>query len=69
MLLLILFMPFYSFEMLLVGIILFSVMIVGGIKIWIKQRQNNLEKLYLKDDSEQQQISDSGKNFKGLDKR
>ena len=68
MLLLILFMPFYSFEMLLVGIILFSVMIVGGIKIWIKQRQNNLEKLYLKDDSEQQ-ISDSGKNSKGLDKR
>jgi len=37
--------------MFLVGIILFSVMIVGGIKIWIKQRQNNLEKLSLKDDS------------------
>ena len=47
-------MSFYSYEMFLVGIILFSVMIVGGIKIWIKQRQNNLEKLSLKDDSEPQ---------------
>ena len=47
-------MSIYSFEMFLVGIILFSGMIVGGIKIWIKQRQNNLEKLSLKDDSEQQ---------------
>ena len=60
-------MPFYSFEMFLVGIILFSVMIVGGIKIWIKQRKNNLEKSSLKDDSDQQQISDSNKNYKGLD--
>ena len=59
-------MPFYSFEMFLVGIILFSGMMAGGIKIWIKQRQNNLEKLSLKDDSEQQ-ISDSSKNYKGLD--
>ena len=56
-------MPFYSFEMFLVGIILFSGMMVGGIKIWIKQRQNNLEKLSLKDGSEQKQISDSGKNY------
>ena len=44
----------YSFEMLLVGIILFSGMVVGGIKIWIKHRQSNLEKLSLKDDFEQQ---------------
>ena len=60
-------MLFYSFEMFLVGIILFSGMMIGGIKIWIKQRQNNLEKLSLKDDSEQKQISDSGKNYKELD--
>ena len=60
-------MSFYSFEMLLVGIILFSGMIAVGIKIWIKQRQNNLEKLYLKDVFEQQQISDSDKNYKGHD--
>ena len=62
-----LFMPFYSFEMFLIGIILFSGMMVGGIKIWIKQIQNNLEKLSLKDGSEQQQIHDSGKNYQGHD--
>ncbi|MGI0041339.1 MAG: hypothetical protein ACRD94_05160 [Nitrosopumilaceae archaeon] len=48
-------MPFYSFEMLLVGIILLGGMTAGGIKIWLTQRQNTLEKLDLKDDSEQQQ--------------
>ena len=48
-------MSFYSFEMILVGIILLSGMIAGGIKIWLKQRQNVLEQLDLKDDSEQQQ--------------
>jgi hypothetical protein len=47
-------MAFYSFEMLLVGIILFSVMTAGGIKIWLTRRQNTLEKLALKDDAEQQ---------------
>ena len=56
-------MLFYSQEMLIVGIILFSAMIVGGIKIWIKQNQNNLEKLSLNDDSEEQ-TSDIGKNYK-----
>ncbi len=60
-------MPTYSFEMFLVGIILFSGMMVGGIKIWIKQRQNHLEKLSLKDGSEQQEISGSGKNYQGHD--
>ena len=43
-------MLFYSFEMFLVGIILFSGMITSGIKIWIKQKQNNLEKLSMQDD-------------------
>ena len=47
------FMSIYSFEMFLVGIILFSGMIVGGIKIWIKQRQNTLEQSILKNDSNQ----------------
>ena len=47
-------MSFYSFEMLLVGIILFSVMTACGIKIWLTRRQNTLEKLSLKDDSELQ---------------
>jgi len=43
-------MLFYSFEMFLVGIILFSGMIAAGVKIWIKQKQNNLEKSPLQDD-------------------
>lgn len=47
-------MPFYSFEMLLVGIILLGGMTAGGIKIWLTRRQNTLEKLDLKDDSEPQ---------------
>ena len=48
-------MSFYSFEMILVGIILLSGMTAGGIKIWLKQRQNALEQSDLKDDSEQKQ--------------
>lgn len=41
----------YSFEMILVGIILFGGITAGGIKIWLKRRQNTLEKLELKDDT------------------
>lgn len=48
-------MPFYSFEMVLVGIILLCGMAAGGVKIWFKRRQNTLAKLDLKDNSEQQQ--------------
>lgn len=44
-------MLYYSFEMFLVGIILFSGMISCGIKIWIKNKQNNLEQLSLQDNS------------------
>lgn len=43
-------MPFYSFEMILVGIILLSVMAAGGIKIWLKRRSDALEQLDLKDE-------------------
>jgi hypothetical protein len=50
-------MPFYSFEMMLVGIILLSAMTAGGIKLWIKRRQNTLEQV--KDDSKQQNIDSS----------
>jgi len=49
-------MPFYSFEMILVGIILLSAMAAGGIKLWLKRRRDNLEKLGLSDDSEQQNL-------------
>lgn len=45
-------MPFYSFEMVLVGIILLSAMVAGGIKIWLKSKRASLEP---KDVSEQQQ--------------
>lgn len=36
-------MPFYSFEMVLVGIILLSAMVGGGISLWLKRRRNSLE--------------------------
>jgi len=48
-------MPFYSFEMVLVGIILLSAMVAGGIKIWLKRKRASLEHLDPKDVSEQQQ--------------
>ena len=44
-------MPFYSFEMILVGIILLSGMVYGGVKIWLTRKKVNLG---LKDDSAQQ---------------
>lgn len=48
-------MPFYSFEMVLVGIILLSAMVAGGVKIWLKRKRASLEHLDPKDVSEQQQ--------------
>ena len=45
-------MAFYSFEMILVGIILLSAMGAGGIKLWLKKRRDTLEPLGLKDDLE-----------------
>jgi len=47
------FVPFFSFEMILVGIILLGGMAAGGIKIWLKKKQDSLEHLDLKNDSEQ----------------
>ncbi|MEX0639709.1 MAG: hypothetical protein WEB28_00405 [Nitrosopumilaceae archaeon] len=46
-------MPFYSFEMILVGIILLSAMSAGGIKIWLARKKASLD---LKDDSAQQNL-------------
>ena len=40
-------MPFYSFEMILVGIILLSAITAGGVKIWLANKKENLD---LKDD-------------------
>jgi len=56
--------PFYSFEMVLVGIILLSGMTVGGIKIWLKRRHISLEQSILKDDSEKQ--LDTNKSEKSI---
>jgi len=47
-------MPFYSFEMILVGIILLSAMAAGWFKIWQKRRKATLEQLDLKEKSESQ---------------
>lgn len=47
-------MAFYSFEMVLVGMILLSAMTIGGIKIWLKRRRVSLEQSILKDDLEKQ---------------
>ncbi len=49
-------MAFYSFEMILVGIILLSAMTVGGIKLWLKRRHDTLEKFGLNDDSEHRNL-------------
>ena len=57
-------MPFYSFEMVLVGIILLSGMTAGGIKIWLKRRHISLEQSILKDDSEKQ--LDTNKSEKSI---
>ena len=46
-------MSFYSFEMVLVGIILLGAMSMGGIKIWLTRKKTNLD---IKDESEKQNL-------------
>ena len=36
-------MPFYSFEMVLVGVILLSAMAFGGVKLWLNRRAKDAE--------------------------
>jgi len=45
-------MQFYSFEMILVGIILLSAMTADCIKIWLKRKNATLEQLKLKFDED-----------------
>ena len=47
-------MPFYSFEMVLVGVILLSAMAVGGTRLWLKRRHVSLEQSISNDDLENQ---------------
>jgi len=49
-------MPFYSFEMILVGIILLSGMAAGGINLWLTRKHDSLKQSDLNDNSEQQNI-------------
>ena len=51
-------MPFYSFEMILVGIILLSGMAAGGIKLWLKRRSESVDNLELNDDDAEKQNLD-----------
>ena len=46
-------MAFYSFELILAGIILLSAMAAGGVKLWLNKRQAALEQIKLDEDSEQ----------------
>jgi len=50
-------MAFYSFEMVLVGIILLSAMAFGGVRLWLK-RKNEADKL--------QNVTDSQPNDSNL---
>jgi len=52
-------MPFYSFEMVLVGIILLGGMIAGGIKLWLTRKHDSLKQSNLNDKSEQQNFDSS----------
>jgi hypothetical protein len=47
---------FYSFELQMAGIILFTAMIAGGISLWIKRRK--LEKESAEKESLQQDVSE-----------
>ncbi len=55
-------MPFYSFEMVLVGIILLGGMTAGGIKIWLKRRHVSIEESILRDELEKQLDTKSEKS-------
>ncbi len=52
-------MPFYSFEMILVGIILLGGMTAGGIKLWLTRKHDSLKQSDPNDDSEQQNFDSS----------
>lgn len=52
-------MPFYSFEMILVGIILLSGMTAGWVKLWLTRKHDSLKQSDLNDSSEQQNTGSS----------
>ncbi|KAG2477952.1 MAG: hypothetical protein NPMRTH1_830001 [Nitrosopumilales archaeon] len=44
---------FYSFELILAGIILLTAMAVGGISLWLKRRNEKIEQLKQAENEEQ----------------
>ncbi len=44
---------FYSFELILAGIILLTAMTVGGITLWLKRRNEKIEQLKQTENEEQ----------------
>lgn len=47
-------MPFYSFEMILVGIILLSAMTAGGVKLWLTRKRDSEKQTELNQNSNEQ---------------
>ncbi len=47
---------FYQFELIMAGIILLSAMTFGGIRIWLKRREQQSETLPLKKDETEQNM-------------
>ena len=45
---------FYQFELILAGIILLSAMTFGGIRIWLKKREQQSETMRLEKDEDEQ---------------
>jgi len=44
---------FYSFELILAGIILLTAMVAGGISLWLKRRNEQIEQLKQAENEEQ----------------
>ena len=40
---------FYHYELILAGVILFSAMVFGGIRLWLNRRKESQEQLELED--------------------
>ena len=47
---------FYQFELILAGIILLSAMTFGGIRIWLKKREQHSDTLPLENDESEQNL-------------
>jgi len=47
---------FYQFELILAGIILLSAMAFGGIRIWLKKREQKLDTTHLENDEPEENL-------------